>query len=332
MIHTIVIVRTPFRASFFGGGTDYPDYYLRNGGQVLATSIGHYGYITLNRMTDLVEDRFRLNYSIREAVQQVGEIRHPVVRACFETYKVDQRINLTHTADLPAKSGLGSSSAFAVGLIHALHTFYHRAVSQEKVALEAIHLEQDILKERVGSQDQYITAMGGLRHIRFHRDGSINSNPVIIRPDRFRRLEGNLLLFYTNITRYASEVLDEQLVNTKKGALDSDLEELGGLVNQGRAILEGERALDEFGELLHTGWEIKKRLSSKIVNPNIDDAYGRARKAGAIGGKLLGAGGGGFLLFYVPEAKQDAVRKSLAGLVEVPFKFDTSGSTILYIN
>lgn len=332
MVHTIVIVRTPFRASFFGGGTDYPDYYLKNGGQVLATSIGHYGYITLNRMAALVEDRFRLNYSIREAVQEISEIRHPIVRAVFDMNKVDERINLTHTADLPAKSGLGSSSAFAVGLIHAIHTFYNRAVSQEKVALEAIHLEQDVLKERVGSQDQYITAMGGMRHIRFHQDGSIDSNPVILDPERRAQLEGNLLLFYTNITRYASEVLDEQLDNTKKGSIDSELLKLSGLVDQGREVLESRGDLDGFGELLHTGWEIKKRLSTKIVNPEISAAYESARKAGAVGGKLLGAGGGGFLLFYVPKEKQDAVRKSLSHLVEVPFKFDSSGSTILYIN
>jgi D-glycero-alpha-D-manno-heptose-7-phosphate kinase len=328
----IVIVRTPVRVSFFGGGTDYPDYYLRHGGQTLATSIDKYGYITLNALPKIVKERFRINYSRHEACNAVAEIRHPAVRACLEFFGVHHGINLNYTADLPGQTGLGSSSSFTVGLIHALHAFHRRVLSKEEMALLAIHIEQDVIPERVGSQDQYICATGGLRRIRFERDGLIHSDPIYLPPERLHALEASLMLFHTHDTRLASQILDEQVEKTKAKVLDQQLVLMNGMVDQGRAILEGEGSLDDFGHLLHEGWEIKRRLSSKVSNASIDESYRRGREAGAVGGKLLGAGGGGFLLFYVPVERQDAVRAALADLVEIPFRFDFTGTSLLYLS
>lgn len=327
----IVIVRTPMRISFFGGGTDYPDYYLREGGQVLATSIDKYSYITLNPLTQLVDQKYRISYSRHEGVNEIDEIQHPAVRAVLKHYGVTHGINLNYTSDLPARTGLGSSSCFTVSLVHALHAFFGQAMSREKMAEEAIHIEQKVIGENVGSQDQYMSAMGGLRHVRFERDGSIHSQILAMRPERKAELEGNLMLLYTNIRRFAHEVLDEQVASTKKKTLDSDLKELSAFVDRGRDILQSGKSLDEFGELLHEGWLVKKKLSSKITNPAIDEAYETARTTGALGGKLLGAGGGGFLLLYVPKEKQQAVRDAL-GLYAINFKLDGTGSTLLYLN
>lgn len=328
----IVIVRTPVRVSFFGGGTDYPDYYLRHGGQTLATTIDKYGYITLNALPKIIKERFLISYSRRELVDRIDEIQHPAVRACLDFFGVHDGINLNYTADLPAQSGLGSSSSFTVGLIHALHAFHRRLLSKEEMALLAIHIEQEVIPERVGSQDQYICATGGLRRIRFERDGLIHSDPIYLPAERLRALETRLMLFHTHETRLASQVLEEQVEKTKAKVLDRDLRLLGELVSEGRSILEGGRDLDEFGTLLHEGWEVKRGLSSKVSSASIDDAYRRGREAGALGGKLLGAGGGGFLLFYVPEGHQAAVREALADLVEIPFKFDWTGTTLLYLS
>lgn len=328
----IVIVRTPVRISFFGGGTDYPDYYFRHGGQTLATSIDKYGYITLNALPKIVKERFRISYSRREAVDSVGEIQHPAVRACLEFLGVHEGINLNYTADLPGQSGLGSSSSFTVGLVHALYAFHRRLISKEEMALLAIHIEQEVIPERVGSQDQYICATGGLRRIRFERDGLIHSDPIYLPADRLQSLESRLMLFHTHETRLASEILVEQMEKTKAKALDEELRLMADLVDEGRRVLEGDGPVDEFGRLLDTTWEIKRSLSSRISTASIDESYRRGRGAGALGGKLLGAGGGGFLLLYVPEDRQGDVRSALSDLVEIPFKFDWTGTTLLYLS
>jgi D-glycero-alpha-D-manno-heptose-7-phosphate kinase len=328
--HNVVVVRTPFRISFFGGGTDFPAYYSRKGGQVLATSIDKYGYLIINRLSSLVEEKYRLNYSVREAVNNIEDIVHPAIRGCFAHYGVDESINVNHTADLPAKSGLGSSSAFVVGLIQAIYSLRHQLISKDVLALEAIHMERNVLQERVGNQDQYLCAMGGLRHVHFHRDGSIDSDLLLLNPQQEQRLSSSLMFFYTGINRFASEVLDEQVAKTQNEELDDLLDELMSLVPRARAILENDDNLDEFGTLLHQSWLIKRQLSSKVSNTVIDDIYDGALKAGALGGKLLGAGSGGCLLFYVPQDKQNDVRQALKDLVEIPLGFDKSGSTVLY--
>ena len=298
--YNLVMVRTPLRISFFGGGTDYPEYYLREGGRVLATSINKYAYFTLNRLGELVPEKYRLHYSRYEAANRIQDIQHPGVRGCLEYLKIDGGLNLSYTADLPARTGLGASSCFIVGLLHALHAFHRCMISHEELAQLAIYVEQEILKERVGSQDQYMCAMGNLRKVVFERNGSIHSDLLCLPMDRREHLEERLMLFFTNLTRYADEILEEQVKRTKEKANDVLLRDMCGLVDHACAILEGKGEPDDLGAALHEGWKVKRELSSKVATAAIDEMYEAARKAGALGGKLLGAGGGGFLLLYVP--------------------------------
>jgi D-glycero-alpha-D-manno-heptose-7-phosphate kinase len=328
----LVIVRTPFRVSFLGGGTDYPEYYLRQGGQVLATSIDKYAYFTLNRLGPLVQERFRLHYSRLEAVNSVDEIQHPAIRGCFQYLGIDDHMNLSYTADLPARTGLGSSSCFLVGLLHALHAYHRRLVHQKELAMLAIHIEQQVLHENVGSQDQYMCALGNLRHVKFETDGTIHSELLPLSRRRRGELESRLMLFFTSITRYASQNIGEQMENTRAGKVDAQLSDMYDLVDAGRDILAGEGPLEEFGRLLDEAWRIKRSLSTKVSNPLIDGMYEAAKAAGAVGGKLLGAGGGGFLMLLVPPDRQDAVRAALKDHPEISFAFDTTGSQLLYVN
>jgi len=330
--YNMVMVRTPMRISFFGGGTDYPAYYLREGGQVLATSINKYAYFTINRLGELVPEKYRLHYSRYEGVNRVQDIQHPGIRGCFQYLKIDGGLNFSYTADLPAQTGLGASSCFTVGLLHALHAFYHRMINQEELAMLAIHVEQEVLKERVGSQDQYICALGNLRKVKFERDGHVHSTLLCLPRERKEELEERLMLFFTNQTRFADKILDEQMKRTAEKSNDALLADMAGLVDHACAILEGKGKLDDFGDALHQGWTIKRELSSKVATPLIDGMYEAARRAGALGGKLLGAGGGGFLLLYVPPQRQSAVREALKGHPEIRFAFDVTGTTLLYVN
>jgi D-glycero-alpha-D-manno-heptose-7-phosphate kinase len=330
--YSLVTVRTPMRVSFLGGGTDYPDYYLREGGQVLATSIDKYAYFTLNRLGELVQEKYRLHYSRYEAVNGVEEIQHPGIRGCFRYLKIDGGLNLSYTADLPAKTGLGASSCFTVGLLHALHAFYRRLIGQEELAMLAIHVEQEVLRESVGSQDQYMCAMGGLRHVKFEPSGCVWSELIRLPAERASALESRLMMFFTNVTRFASAVLLEQVDQTRQKALDPALRDLAALVEEGKKVLVGSGSLDEFGRVLDRSWRIKKGLSSRVSNPLIDEMYDAARSAGALGGKLLGAGGGGFLLLYVPPERQEAVRSVLRSHPEIAFSFDVTGSQLLYVH
>lgn len=326
----MIITKTPVRTSFLGGGTDYPEYFREYGGQTLGAAINKYSYIIVNPMQDLFDYNIRLSYSKMELVKQADELKHPSVRACLKFLNIERNVEIHYLGDLPARTGLGSSSSFTVGLLHALHALKGEMVSRQQLAEEAVYVEQEIIKERVGVQDQYTCAHGGLVNLRFSQDGYIKVCPVPLRDERMRDFQNHLMLFYTGISRLAHDVLDEQIERTKQGAITKDLSHLSALVDEGIKTLSSEEPIPVFGELLHQAWETKRKLSQKISNPEIDGIYERARKAGAIGGKLLGAGGGGFLLFVVPPEKRKDVVNELNELKEVSFAFDHIGSSLLF--
>jgi D-glycero-alpha-D-manno-heptose-7-phosphate kinase len=324
----MIIARTPLRISFFGGGTDYSDWIQEHGGQVLSTTINKYNYITCRYLPPFFKHKYRLAYSRLEHVEKFEDIQHPSIKACIEYLKITEGIEMHYDADLPARTGLGTSSAFTVGFLNALSTLLAQSKNNHTLAKEAIHVEQSIIEEIVGSQDQVNAAFGGLNHIVFHKDGNIDVNPVALEKERLSELEGNLLLFFTGIVRTASEIAKDQVQNTSRN--EPALHKMHQLVDDSLDILKGTGTLDEFGLLLHDTWQYKRSLSKKVSTEHIDNLYEKAMSAGAIGGKLLGAGGGGFMLFYVPKNKQAAVKASLSELLHVPFKFDQTGSQIIF--
>jgi D-glycero-alpha-D-manno-heptose-7-phosphate kinase len=328
----MVITQTPLRISFLGGGSDYPDYYLRHGGgATLVVSINQYTIITVHHLTRFADHALRVHYSSVETVKSLDEVKHPSARECLRFLGIDRGVEIHYVTNLPARTGLGSSSSATVGLLHALHAFQHKMVSCEQLAAEAVHVEQKLIKERVGSQDQYACAYGGLRHLEFLADGTVHATPLILAPDRLQALNDRLLLFYTGIQRHAHDILEEQIERTVSGVNTQQLDRIKSLVAQGVQVLAEGKDLAQFGELLHDSWTIKRGLSSKITSPGIDDAYARARQAGAIGGKLLGAGGGGFLLLYAEPEHHQHIHKALPDLRSVPFSFENLGSqTIFY--
>ena len=324
----MVISRTPFRISFFGGGTDYPEWYKKHGGAVLATTIDKYCYLTCRFLPPFFEHRIRVMYSKIEMVQKADEITHPAVRETLRFRKISRGIEIHHDGDLPARSGMGSSSAFTVGLLHALHALKSKLPSKLQLAKEAIHIEQDCIGEAVGSQDQIMAVNGGLNQITFSVNGEFSVKPVILPPRRMSELSSHLMLFYTGIKRTASNIASSFLgnLNEKKRQLIS----IRALVDEATSVLNGRGDIDEFGKLMHEGWQLKRGLSSKISNPRVEELYERALSAGALGGKLTGAGGGGFLLLFVPPSRQANVREKLNKLIHVPFRFEFSGSEIIF--
>ncbi|MDH7569054.1 MAG: hypothetical protein QHJ73_05655 [Armatimonadota bacterium] len=326
----MIITKTPVRVSFLGGGTDYPDYFRQYGGQTIGCAIDKYSYITVNRLAELFDYSIRVSYSQHELTRSVGEIQHPSVRECLRYMGLDGGLEIHYVGDLPARTGLGTSSSFTVGLLHALHAFKGELVSQERLAAEAVYVEQQMIGERVGVQDQYTCACGGLVHLQFQRDGRVIVSPLPLGQARLEELSRHLMLFYTGIRRHAHEVLDEQLERTRQGTLRDDLSHLSELVDEGVRVLTGSGPILQFGELLHQAWTTKRRLSSKVSNPQIDTWYEEALSAGAVGGKLLGAGGGGFLLLMAPPERQPSVEAALGGLKRVHFQLDFTGSTILF--
>ena len=325
----MIIIRTPVRVSFLGGGTDYPAYFRQHGGATLVTTIDKYTYVTVNPLTEFFDHRIGVYYSRVERVKNLDEIEHPSVRECLRFLGIEHGVEIHIVSDLPARTGLGSSSSFTVGLLKALYAFKGQMVSTEKIASEAVHIEQDMIKERVGCQDQYASAYGGLLHLQFGRDGSVQVVPLAISREHLHALEQRLMLFYTGMQRTSHEILEEQLNHTKTGKIDPELTRLRELVKQGIDVL-GSGKLTEFGKLLHEGWMLKRQCSTRISNPQIDELYSRAQAAGAVGGKLLGAGGGGFLLLFVEPQNQSQVRQALSELREVKFGFDNSGSTTIF--
>lgn len=324
----MIISRTPFRLSFFGGGTDYPAWYRKHGGAVLAATIDKYCYITARYLPPFFEHRFCIIYSKMEYCQTVDQINHPAVREVIRFLKIDRGLEIHHDGDLPARSGMGSSSAFTVGLLHALHALTGRMATRQQLASESVHLEQEILKETVGSQDQVLAAYGGVNHVSFLENGEISVRPITISPARIRDLNAHLMLFYTGIRRTASTIADTYVTG-----IDSrrrQLRIMKDLVDESLAVLNSGQDLTLFGELLHEAWQAKRSLSSSVSNSDVDDLYHSARAAGAIGGKLAGAGGGGFLMLFVPPERQDQVRATLNALIHVPFRFEFSGSQVLF--
>ena len=325
----MIITRTPFRISFFGGGTDYPVWYENNGGgSVLSTSIDKYCYISCRYLPPFFDHKSRILWSKTELVKDVEEIQHPSVRETLKFLNIQKGVEIHHDADLPSRSGLGSSSSFTVGLLHALHALEGRIVTKQRLALEAINIEQNILKENVGSQDQAIAAFGGFNKIEFSGPQKITTYPISLMPAKLNLLQDHLVLFFTGFARNASDVAAEQIKNTPRKT--SELKTMVGMVEEAIKILNSSDTLDDFGRLLHEHWQIKRSLTSQISNPLIDEIYEAGREAGVIGGKLLGAGGGGFILFFVKPEHQSRVKEKLKKLLHVPFRFENSGSQIIY--
>jgi len=324
----MIITSTPLRISFFGGGTDYPIWYREHGGSVLSTTIDKCSYITCRRLPPFFEYHSRISYSKVENVSRNDDIQHPSVRECLRYLGINEGVEVHHVADLPARTGLGTSSAFTVGLLLGLYALRNQMRDKRALAAEAIHVEQDLLKEAVGAQDQVSAAYGGFNRINFGTDGSIQVKRILASPDRITELQKHLALYFTGFSRIASEIAQEQLKMTphKKRELEAMLQ----LVDESESILVNpRRSMDDFGRLLHEGWQIKRSLTQKISNPEIDAIYETGLSAGALGGKLLGAGGGGFMLFYVHPEKRDLLRERLKKLLCVPFEFSTKGSDVV---
>lgn len=323
----MVITKTPFRISFFGGGTDYPAWYKENGGAVLSTTIDKYCYISCRRLPPFFKYKHRIVYSRAESTNKIDSILHPSVRETFRFMKVSEGMEIHHDGDLPARSGLGSSSSFTVGLLHALYAIKGQMVTKEKLAQEAIHIEQNLIKESVGSQDQVATAFGGLNKINFNTDGSFTITPVILRKERIYELESHLMLFFTGFPRIASDIAKEQIKKihrTKK-----ELTMMHRMSDEAVSILNSNDDIAEFGRLLNESWKLKRSLSDKVSNERIDKIYETARLSGALGGKILGAGAGGFMLIFARPKEQQRIKDKLKKLLLVPVKFEESGSQVV---
>lgn len=329
----MIISRTPLRISFFGGGTDYPAWFNENGGgAVLSTTINKYCYITCRYLPPFFDHRYKIRYTDQEYVRTIAEIKHPSVRACLNYLPMQGGIEMQHNSDLPAMSGLGSSSAFTVGFLNALNVLRGTPVaSKMQLAMDAIHVEQNLIKENVGSQDQVAAAFGGFNKIEFGGHPSIRITLASAAPDMVKTLERHCMLFFTGFSRTASEIAAEQIKNVKQK--EGDLRTMFGMVDDAVKILHGKpEHITDFGKLLHESWQIKRGLSSRITNQHIDGMYAAAREAGALGGKILGAGGGGFMLVFAEPAAQAKIKEKLGKFLYVPFRFEEAGSHIIFNN
>ena len=323
----MIITRTPFRVSFIGGGSDLPDFYEKHPGAVLSTTIDKYMYISSHRFFE--PDKIRVKYAKTETVSEVSDLQHPILREVFKEFNIKGGLEISSIADVPSGTGLGSSSSFTVGLLHALKVRAGATISKSNLAKEACRVEINLLKEPIGKQDQYAAAFGGLNIFEFKSDGEVVVKPVDITRDVIQELESNLLMFYTGDQRSASSILSEQKSNIQSEDKFKALKKMVDMVDEANQALLSNR-LNDFGKILHENWMLKKSLASGIANKLIDDAYIAAIEAGAIGGKLLGAGGGGFLLFYVPPSQHHAVTESLKALRKFDFKFEEEGSKLIH--
>ncbi|MGH9468177.1 MAG: hypothetical protein ACRD1Y_12565 [Terriglobales bacterium] len=323
----MIVTRTPFRVSFLGGGTDYPAWYRDHGGAVLATAIDKFCYITCRYLPPFFDHHSRIVYSRIEDVNENGGIEHPAVRACLRVLQIEAGMEIHHDADLPARTGLGTSSSFVVGLLHALHALQQQPREPGDLARAAIRIEQEELSDNVGAQDQITAAYGGFHLIRFLPDGRFHLEPLALTAARLRALQASLHLYFTGFSRTASEIAAHQIANIP--ARTSELCELQKMVDEGAEILTGSGPLDAFGSLLDRAWTVKRRLSDHISTGQMDAIYEQARAAGALGGKLLGAGGGGFFLFFVPPERSVAFQQRMATLLRVPFSFPAHGSELV---
>jgi D-glycero-alpha-D-manno-heptose-7-phosphate kinase len=326
----MIISKTPYRVSFFGGGTDYPAWYYENGGAVLSGSIDKYCYINCRMFPRFFGYKYRIVWSHIENVSTIGEILHPAVREGLRYLGVngDMCLELHHQGDLPARAGMGSSSSFSVGLIKTILALKGQIIGKHQLALKAIEFEQDVLNENVGSQDQMAASYGGLNVIRFGTDGTIRVEPLTISKDRIAELESHLMMLYTGTSRLSSEIAGEIIgqVNQKEKVLG----EMHEMVDEAVEILNGDKDIHEFGRMLHRSWQLKRQLASQISNESIDRIYRTAMDNGAIGGKLLGAGASGFMIFFAPRQCHQQIKDALPGYLYVPFKFEYEGSTLIH--
>mgnify|MGYP001176157370 CR=1 FL=1 len=326
----MIISKTPYRISFFGGGTDYPVWYKKHGGSVLSTTIDKYIYISCRSLPSFFKHKYRIVWSHIETVQKIDQIKHEVVKKMLKKYKIRSGLEIHYDGDLPARSGMGSSSVFCVGLMNLLSNFQGQIIKKKKLAEKSIHFEQKILKQIVGSQDQIAATYGGFNKIVFKTGGGFSVFPFSLKKKKIQKLNKNLLLVYSGLTRTAHHIA-KSYVHKLQTSKKSHILEILNFVKEGERILK-EGKLDDFGKLLHEAWLEKKSLSSLITNSHIDEIYDLALKKGALGGKLLGAGGGGFLVFYVPHHKQKNFIRHFKNLINVPFKFTSEGSNIMFNN
>jgi D-glycero-alpha-D-manno-heptose-7-phosphate kinase len=322
----MIITRTPFRVSFSGGGSDLASFYSQEPGMVLSAAINRYMYLTVKQRFG---NTFRVSYSTTEIRNTVDEVQHPIVRECLKITGSTRGMEIVSIADLPAQSGMGSSSSFTVGLLAALHAWHGRSVSAAQLAREACEVEIDRLQEPIGRQDQYIAAYGGIPFIRFEPNGNVYVDPVVCGAATKAELARRLMLFYAGGSHEAGRLLARQ--NARADENRPMLRNLCQIARSMREVLTEGRDLNRFGHLLHEAWEAKRTLESTISNPSLDRYYALAREAGALGGKLLGAGGGGFLLFFCEPHHQDSVREALAGLEPISFGFEPQGSKVIYV-
>lgn len=326
----MIITRTPFRMSFFGGGTDMKEFFNEHGGAVLSTTFDKYCYVTVRHLPPFFDYKTELSYSKIERVEEIEKIVHPAVREAMKMLDTKD-IRLTYEADLPARSGLGTSSSFAVGMLNAFHCLKGQYADKRKLADEAIHLERDLCQEAGGWQDQIAASFGGFNKITF-KDNSYEVTPLIISPERKRLLNDSLMMFFTGFTRFSSDVQKaNQATPETKAAKIERLKEMLRLVDDAQKVLVDQSAdLNNFGRLLDHTWKLKRQTGSAVSTSGIDALYDKGMAAGALGGKLLGAGGGGFLVFYVPKEKQAAVREAMKDLLYIPFKFENEGTKVIY--
>ena len=324
----MIISRTPFRISFFGGGTDYPVWYENYGGSVLSTTIDKYCYLTCRYLPPFFEHKHRIVYSKVDTVNRIRDIRHPAARAILQFMKIRNGVEVHHDGDLPARTGLGSSSAFTVGLLNSLYALKGVMPTKHRLAKEAMHVERDLLRENVGSQDQVAVSYGGFNKLNFEKDGGFSVEPIILPGQKLAELENCLMLFFTGFSRTASRIAKNQIKNTANKKIE--LIRMHSMVEEAKNILIEGSDITEFGKLLYDSWMMKKSLTDMISTPEIDAIYDMAMRAGATGGKLLGAGGGGFILFFVKPELQARVRKKLHKLLYVKFRFENQGSRIIF--
>jgi D-glycero-alpha-D-manno-heptose-7-phosphate kinase len=325
----MIISRTPFRISFFGGGTDYPAWYENHEGIVLNATINKYAYITVRELPPFFDYKYRIQYYLKEEVSSLEDIKHPVVREATKLLNITKGLEIVHNADLPARSGLGSSSTFTVGMFHALYAMKNRMVTKRELALSAINLEQNIIGEAVGSQDQTAAAFGGLNLITFNKQKTFEVQTLTVSQERLNQLQDNLLLCFTGFSRTAEKVAKAQIKATP--SKEKELYMMLDILDEAKnTILDQNCSLDNFGELLNKQWHLKRELTNQITNNQIDEIYNKGINAGAIGGKLLGAGGGGFMLFYAKKQHHEEIKKALKDKLFVPFRFEKTGSQIIY--
>lgn len=325
----MIITRTPFRISFFGGGTDIPGYYLKNGGEVLSTTIDKYLYITCRHMPPFWDYRHRLVYGSKtELVSNLEEIEHPAIRETLRFTGIDYGIDMHYNTDIPAKSGMGSSSSFTVGLLNTLNGMEGKISSKHQLMYDSIHIEQDMIKEPVGSQDQAAAAYGGFNHIIFRKDGGIETLPITIPQKRIQELNDNLIIVFTGFQRFSKDIEGKKIesIDNNTDKLDSIKKYVSDALN----ILNSDTDIREFGALLNDTWDLKKKLADNVSNSSIDNMYKIGLENGAVGGKLLGAGGGGFMLFFIEPDKKEQLKKALSEFTFIPFKFENMGSQVIY--